>query len=134
MPDFIPPANFRPRLLLVDDDTNVIQLMAKTLAPLAQLRFATNGFDALRLAREEVPDLVLLDAEMPGMSGFQVCEEMKHDALLSEVPVIFVTSHGEEAVEAAGLAMGAADFITKPIRPEVLFSVMLRWLGVAAAA
>lgn len=120
MPDSAKMPTRRPRLLLVDDDTNVIQLMAKTLTPLAQLRFATCGEDALRLAREEVPDLVLLDAEMPGMSGFQVCEAMKHDALLDEVPVIFVTSHSEEAVETAGLALGAADFITKPIRPAIL--------------
>ncbi|WP_174874720.1 GGDEF domain-containing response regulator [Vogesella oryzae] len=120
MLDIVPAANKRPRLLLVDDDTNVIHLMAKTLLPLGQVQFATSGEDALRLAREDVPDLILLDAEMPGMSGFQVCEEMKHDPLLSDVPVIFVTSHSEESMEATGLALGAADFITKPIRPAIL--------------
>ena len=65
------PAN----LLLVDDDPGAIQLMARILAHDGKLRFATNGTDALRLARESTPDLVLLDAEMPVMGGFEVAAE-----------------------------------------------------------
>lgn len=112
--------SINPSILLVDDDATVIQVLSKCLVGLGRLRFATSGAAAIRLAREETPDLLLLDAEMPGMSGFEVWEAMRHDPLLREVPVIFVTSHSEEAMEEQGLSLGAADFIAKPIRPVIL--------------
>jgi DNA-binding response OmpR family regulator len=73
--------------------------------------------DALRMARQSVPDLVLLDIEMPGMSGFEVCAAMKETPLLMDVPIIFITSHDDPEHEVAGLALGASDFIVKPPRP-----------------
>ncbi len=76
-------------ILVVDDDPGAILLMRRILAHVAPIRFATNGCDALRLARERAPDLMLLDAEMPGLSGFEVCEAMKADPSLAQVPVIF---------------------------------------------
>jgi len=86
------------------------------LAGLGRLRFATSGKDALRLARDLPPDLILLDAEMPGMSGFQLMELLKAEPLLTDVPVIFITSHAETAFEVSALESGAADFIAKPFR------------------
>ena len=109
-------------ILLVDDDPATIQLLARILASVGALRFATGGADALRLARESVPDLVLLDAQMPGISGFQVCELLKADPLLAEVPVIFVTSHSEAEFEVTGFEIGAADFIVKPVTPALVLS------------
>jgi diguanylate cyclase (GGDEF)-like protein len=102
-------------ILLVDDDPSTIQLLSRMLSDVGNLRFATSGEDALRLAHESAPDLVLLDAEMPGMSGFQVCEALKADPSLVDVPVIFVTSHSEPAFEVSGFDLGAADFIAKPV-------------------
>src|SRR5690606_19797369 len=63
-----------PGILIVDDDPGMIQALAKTLQGLGRLRFATRGADALRLMQESPPDLVLLDAQMPGLSGFEVLE------------------------------------------------------------
>jgi diguanylate cyclase (GGDEF)-like protein len=103
-------------ILLVDDDPGAIQLMGRILAGVGQLRFATNGNDALRLAREAAPDLILLDAEMPGMSGFDLLRMLKAESSLAEVPVIFITSHIEAGFEVSALDMGAADFIAKPLR------------------
>jgi diguanylate cyclase (GGDEF)-like protein len=103
-------------ILLVDDDPGAIQLMGRILAGVGQLRFATNGNDALRLARESAPDLILLDAEMPGMSGFELLRMLKAESSLAEVPVIFITSHNEAGFEVSALDMGAADFIAKPLR------------------
>lgn len=111
---------YLPNLLIVDDDTSAIRILSKALSSLGQIRFATGGVEALRLARETAPDLVLLDAEMPGMSGFQVCEALKADPALRDVPVIFITSHAEADMEEAGLALGAVDFIGKPIRPAIV--------------
>lgn len=110
------PAN----ILLVDDDPVVIQVLGKALAELGRLRFAVNGEQALALCRQTVPDLVLLDAEMPGMGGFEVLQAMKADPSLAEVPVIFVTSHSQQEMEERGLALGAVDFIAKPIRPAIV--------------
>ena len=81
------------RLLLVDDDPSAIQVMSRMLAEYPDQRFATSGEVALRLAREATPDLILLDADMPGMTGLDVCEALKADPVLARVPVIFATSH-----------------------------------------
>lgn len=109
-------------ILLVDDDPGAIQLMGRILAGVGKLRFATNGRDALRLASEAAPDLILLDAEMPGLSGFEVLGALKADPALADVPVIFVTSHAEPDFEVAGLELGAADFIAKPVHAPLLLT------------
>jgi diguanylate cyclase (GGDEF)-like protein len=103
-------------ILLVDDDPGAIQLMGAILAGVGKLRFAANGLDALRLARDSAPDLILLDAEMPGMSGFELLKALKAESALADVPVIFITSHSEAGFEVSALDMGAADFIAKPLR------------------
>jgi diguanylate cyclase (GGDEF)-like protein len=107
-------------VLLVDDDLGTIQLLASIISDLAHLRFATNGEDALRLAREFTPDLLVLDAEMPGMSGYQVLQAFKADPDLADVPAIFVSSHSDAAFEVAGFDIGAADFIAKPVSPQLV--------------
>lgn len=111
-----------PNILVVDDDPSAVQLMARMLTGLGDVRFATSGADALRVARAAAPDLVLLDAEMPGMSGFQVCEALKTDDTLAEAQVIFVTSHAEPAFEVAGFEIGAADFIAKPVNAQLVLA------------
>jgi diguanylate cyclase (GGDEF)-like protein len=108
--------------LIVDDDPTSIQLMGRILSGVATLRFATNGADAVRLVNESPPDLILLDAELPGMSGFKVLDAIKADVKLSDVPVIFVTGHSETPFEVSALEMGAADFIAKPVRAALLLA------------
>lgn len=110
----------QPAILLVDDDVVTIQALGKALQGMGSLHFAKGGHEALRVARSEDIDLILLDAEMPLMSGFEVCEALKADPDLAHIPVIFVTSHSEQDIEQAGLALGAADFIGKPIRPVIV--------------
>jgi diguanylate cyclase (GGDEF)-like protein len=101
-------------ILVVDDDPITIQLLGHILSDLGTLRFATSGEDAVRLARESSPDLMLLDLKMPGMSGLRVCAAFKADPALADVPVLIVTSHGGAELEGILLEMGAADFIAKP--------------------
>lgn len=115
-----PPPPLLPDILIVDDDPGMVQALARVIRPLGRLRFATLGMDALRLMTEAPPDLVLLDAQMPGMSGFDVLEAIKRDPLLADIPVIFVTSQAEASFEQTGLEKGAADFIAKPIRPAIV--------------
>lgn len=109
-------------LLIVDDDITVIQILGKALHGIGRVRYATNGADALALLLREPPDVVLLDAEMPGMSGFDVLSTMHKQPALEHVPVIFVTSHSSQEMEEEGLALGAADFIAKPIRPAIVLA------------
>jgi diguanylate cyclase (GGDEF)-like protein len=109
-------------ILLVDDDPGAMQLLSGILAGVGDIRFATNGTDAMRIARETPPDLILLDAEMPGMSGFKVLEALKAEPELAAVPVIFVTSHSEAGFEVSALAMGAADYIGKPFRSTIVLA------------
>ena len=109
-------------ILLVDDDPGTIRVLATLLADIGNLSFAISGEDALRMARESAPDLILLDAEMPGMSGFLVCEALKADSELAHVPVIFVTSHREPTFEVSGFELGAADFIAKPLNPPLVLA------------
>jgi len=107
-------------ILLVDDDPGLIRVMARMLAGSGQFRFATDGPAALRQAREWLPDLMVLDAEMPGMSGYQICDAMKSDPVLRDVPVIFVTSHTDHEFEVQALELGAADFLAKPVNEALL--------------
>ena len=107
-------------ILIVDDDPLAIAVLARILDGFGRLRFATSGADALRLARLEVPTLVLLDVEMPEIGGFDVCALMKADPVLHAVPVIFITSHDDTAREVAGLTAGAVDFISKPPTPVLV--------------
>lgn len=111
-----------PSILIVDDNPAMIQVMAGMLKGAAQLRFAMRGRDALDQMAGSAPDLVLLDAEMPGMSGYEVCAAMKADARLADIPVIFVTGHGETEAEVRGLEAGAVDFITKPVNAALLLA------------
>lgn len=109
-----------PTILIVDDNPAMIQLIGHALQGLGQIRFASSGQAALARLRDSPVDLVLLDAEMPVMSGFDVLEAMKADSALAEVPVIFVTGHGEPEIEVQGLEAGAVDFLAKPINPPLL--------------
>lgn len=107
-------------ILLVDDDPIMIQLLARALVGSAQMRFATDGDEALRQLQEHGADLVLLDANMPGRSGFDVCAALRADPSLAEIPVIFVTGNRAPEFELRALEAGAVDFISKPITEALL--------------
>jgi diguanylate cyclase (GGDEF)-like protein len=109
-------------ILIVDDDPATIRLLGHILRDLGSLRFATSGEDAVRLVRDSPPDLVLLDAEMPGMSGVNVFNALKAEPDLDEVPVIFVSSRGDAEFEVSLLDLGAADFIAKPVRAPLVIA------------
>lgn len=109
-------------ILLVDDDPSTIHVVGRMLVGLGQLRFATSGRGALQQLRSTPVDLVLLDAEMPGMDGYEVCAAMQADPDIAGTPVIFVTAHGAQEFELKGLETGAADFIVKPISEPLLLA------------
>ncbi len=113
-------APVRPKVMLVDDQPVNIQLLHPIFSSDCQVFMATSGEQAIKACQAHLPDLILLDVVMPGMSGHEVCKALKSHEATREIPVIFVTAHGDPADEAAGLEMGAVDFITKPINPVIV--------------
>ncbi len=109
-------------LLVVDDEPLNVSLLSQLLRPEFRVLGALSGPSALALLRTERPDLVLLDVMMPDMDGITVLRRMQEQPDLAGIPVIFVTALGAEFDEEKGLAVGAADYIIKPIKPAVLLA------------
>ena len=110
----------RPRLLLVDDEPTNLQVLRHVLQADYRLLFATDGARALQVAREQRPDLVLLDIMMPDMDGYAVCCALKADAATASIPVIFITALDDSQDETAGFDVGGVDYLTKPVSPPVV--------------
>jgi diguanylate cyclase (GGDEF)-like protein len=111
----------RPRILIVDDVHENLHALMNILRDDYAILAATGGEKALELAsREPRPDLILLDIKMPGMDGYSVLSHLKFDPATAQIPVIFVTALTESTDEARGLQLGVADYITKPVNPELL--------------
>ncbi len=111
----------RPSILVVDDTPDNISLLNGVLRDDYRVLVATNGEQALKIAAGDTPpDLILLDVMMPGMSGHEVCERLKANSITRKIPVIFVTAMNEVEDEAKGFALGAVDYITKPISPPIV--------------
>jgi len=108
------------RILVVDDAIDQIQVLGKALSAEHDILAATSGADALSVAEEQLPDLMLLDMSMPGMSGVQVMAHLRQNPRLQRMPVIFVTADDSAEAESSALAAGGNDFVTKPVNMDVL--------------
>jgi putative two-component system response regulator len=125
----------RPTILLVDDTPDNLTLMSGLLKSLYKIKVANSGEKALSMVMAEAkPDLILLDIMMPGMSGYDVIRALKASPDTSAIPVIFLTAMGAGEDEITGLALGAADYITKPISPPIVMARVKTQLENKAAA
>ncbi|MER0240149.1 response regulator [Fulvimarina sp. MAC8] len=116
-----PPSN----ILVVDDAADTARMLVDAVSLNGHMATtATSGFDAIRSIDAAVPDLILLDAMMPGIDGFETCARLKADPRTSEVPVIFMTGFNEPEHVVRAFASGGADFIAKPINLDELFARM----------
>lgn len=124
----------RPKILLVDDDPDFVEATKLILETKPyQVLTAVNGDDGLRKAKQEKPDIIILDVIMPTKDGFMVCEHLKKDAELSRIPVIMLTSlvqrMGEVSISRIdAMKMQAEDYIDKPVKPEELLARVDKWL------
>lgn len=110
----------RKTILIVDDTPANIQVLNELLHKDYRVLFSTDGKEALKLAAESTPDLILLDIMMPDMDGYEVCRRLKGDEALKDIPIIFVTALSEEENESQGLDLGAVDYISKPFNPGIV--------------
>jgi diguanylate cyclase (GGDEF)-like protein len=111
----------RPIVLIVDDMAANITILANLLREEYRIKIAKEGAKALEICRsDEKPDLILLDVEMPGMDGYEVCKELKNDPATNNIPIIFVTAKNDAIDEAYGLNLGAVDYIAKPFHPTIV--------------
>jgi two-component system alkaline phosphatase synthesis response regulator PhoP len=103
------------KILVIDDEEHILELIKFNLENNGyKVLVATNGIDALKVAKMEVPQLILLDLMLPGMDGYDVCKEVRRDNSISSIPIIMITAKGEELDKILGLELGADDYITKP--------------------
>ena len=108
-------------ILVVDDTPENIDVLREVLHPEYRIKAALNGPRALKIAQASPrPSLILLDIMMPEMDGYEVCRQLKANPRTSDIPVIFVSAMSSDHNEAHGLALGAVDYITKPVRPEIV--------------
>src|SRR5437773_492427 len=108
-------------ILAVDDSPEIHRLLDVRLqGEGVELWHALDGPEALALVQERQPDLVLLDVDLPGIDGFEVCARLKRDARTRDIPVVFLTGMGDAEAKARGLDLGAVDFVNKPFDPSEL--------------
>jgi CheY-like chemotaxis protein len=108
-------AEQRRRILIVDDDPNMVHILARTLLDVAQLHFAVRGEDALKKLGQHEPDVMLIDVDMPGLNGYEVMERMRANPRTRDTQVIMVTSHNDEIYRKRAMSLGAVDFFVKPV-------------------
>ena len=113
----------KPLLLIVEDEETLVTLLRYNLKKEGyRIAVAKDGEEALLLAKEETPDLVLLDWMLPLLSGIEVCRRLRRDRETRHVPILMLTARGEEADKIRGLDTGADDYMTKPFSPSELIA------------
>ena len=114
----------RPKVLIVDDDTEVVHYLRTLLTPFYRVIYRFDAESALKATCDEEPSLILCDVVMPGMSGYELCHEVKQDIRLSHIPVVLVTAKTTAEDQVAGLESGADAYIMKPFVPKVLLATV----------
>ncbi|HNU58329.1 MAG TPA: response regulator transcription factor [Aquaticitalea sp.] len=111
------------KILLVDDEPDILEIVSYNLS-LEGYRVITaeNGIEAIKKAKKEHPQLIILDVMMPEMDGIETCEQIRRLPDLSDTIIMFLTARGEDYSQVAGFEAGADDYVTKPIKPKVLVS------------
>ncbi|MAY84620.1 MAG: DNA-binding response regulator [Flavobacteriales bacterium] len=113
----------KEKILLVDDEADILEIVGYNLKKEGyEVTTTDNGKDAIKLAKKENPDLIILDVMMPEMDGMETCYQMRNIPTLKDTLIAFLTARGEDYSQIAGFDAGADDYITKPVKPRVLVS------------
>ena len=112
-------------ILVVDDEAPIVDLVRFTLED-ADVRVveASDGAEALELARQVHPDLVLLDVHMPKLDGLEVCRQLRREPAFARTPIIMLSAAGQQAERSSGISAGADEYLTKPFSPLALLALV----------
>ena len=120
---FLPSMEHQPKILIVDDEIDVLEFIAYNLHREGYHTLtAKDGLEAIRMARQEKPDLIVLDVMMPTLDGYATAEHLRNLKELKNTLIVFLTARNDEESELKGFNVGADDYITKPIKPKLLVS------------
>lgn len=109
------------KILIVEDERDIRDLITFTLQFAGyEVISASNGSEAVEMARVEMPDLIMMDVRMPVMTGYEACRLLKADGPTQHIPVVFLSAKGQEQEVQSGMDAGAVDYILKPFSPENL--------------
>jgi CheY-like chemotaxis protein len=119
------------KILVVDDSKTALMMEREILEKRTtyQCVTASDGQEAVEKAQQERPDLILMDVVMPRMNGFEACKMMRQQSSTREIPIVLVTTRGEESYMEAGFQSGCNDYITKPVNGAELVALIQSYLG-----
>jgi CheY-like chemotaxis protein len=119
-----------PRILVADDDPVILRLLQVNFRLEGyEVETAPHGEEALKKAREFLPDLILLDVMMPGLDGWEVCRQLKDNPATADIPVIFLSARAQDEDRRRGYALGVVEYVTKPFDPGQLVETVQRALA-----
>lgn len=111
------------KILLVDDEPDVIEIIRYNLDQEGyKIYTASDGEEALKKAKKNIPHLIIMDVMMPNIDGIEACEQLRNDVSFNETIIMFLTARGEDYSHVAALEAGADDYVTKPIKPKIIVS------------
>ncbi len=114
-------SHVKPKILVVDDEPEAVELLEFNLKQAGYaVTTAGDGADALKRARTQTPDLIVLDVMLPEMDGFEICKSLRLDSATAKIPIIMLTAKAAEIDRVLGLELGADDYLTKPFSPREL--------------
>ena len=117
--------NLFPKVLVVDDEPDIVEILRYNLQKQKfSVLTASNGNEALEIALVEIPDLIILDVRMPGMTGIETCRKMRTFDSLKDILVLFLTADTDEYTSMSAIEAGGNHFITKPIHPTILLNMI----------
>ncbi|MBY0436055.1 MAG: response regulator, partial [Cyclobacteriaceae bacterium] len=125
----------KQRILVVDDDHDILDLLEYNLEREGfKVRTVDNSAEAVDVCMEFVPDLIILDIMMPGLTGLETCKRLKQNPQTQDIPVIFVTALADDRDETEGFAVGCVDYITKPVSAPIVLARVKAQLSLVSAA
>jgi two-component system alkaline phosphatase synthesis response regulator PhoP len=113
--------NISKKILIVEDDPSFSRAVSHIIEKEGyDVISASNGLTGLRMAKEDKPDLLILDVMLPGLDGFEICSRLRADPQTAKLPIIMLSAKGQEADKTTGLKLGASEYLTKPVDRAVL--------------